>query len=136
MTQDGTKTAPTAATPASATAPAPRKGVPFTRRSFEATNSVDRMKQYLKDVPILHKRLSDVVLALERHLVVSGAHLDQAKKTLAEFNSTTEAIKANVARWEEEQKHVGPGHHVPVDPAPGAVPAPAAPAVTAPAPGN
>jgi hypothetical protein len=82
------------------------------KRSFQATNAVDRMKQYLRDVPVLHKRLNQVVADSEQNLAA-------AKKAVVEFEAVTAQIKSIVDRWEEEQNHAGPGE----PPAPVAAPA-------------
>jgi len=107
-----TNTAPAAA-PASAPA-APRKQVHSfnAKKAFEGTSAVDRMKQYLKDVPVLHARLTTTIASLE-------ATLAAAKKSAAELEKVTADIKVTVAKLEEEQSHARPGHHGPAATPPG-----------------
>lgn len=105
--------------PASAPATPQRKAVAFrAQKSFQGTSAMERMKAYLKDVPVLHQRLTAVVAALEQQLVDGQKHLEAAKKTLADFEATTSQIKTTVARWEEEQTHDGHDHPAAGTPAP------------------
>jgi hypothetical protein len=62
---------------------------------------MDRAKEYLKDIPVLHARLTAVVASLESVLAA-------AKKSAADLEKTEADIRSAIARWEEEQKHVGP----------------------------
>jgi hypothetical protein len=97
--------------PHAAPAPAPRKVMALRpQKSFPGATATDRMKDYLKDVPVLHARLSKVVVDQE-------ANLAAAKKALVEFDAVTAKIKAVVAKWEEEQSHGRTGHDVPAAPA-------------------
>lgn len=109
-------TATSAAAPAAA-APAPAPAAPGTpavprkqvkamspKLSFAASSSpaspMDRAKEYLKDIPVLHARLTAIVTSWEGLLAT-------AKKTVADLEKTEADIRSAVARWEEEQKHVG-----------------------------
>lgn len=128
--------APSAA-PAAHAPPPPRKVVALRpQKSFPAAASAsaaDRLKEYLKDVPMLHGRLTKAVTEQEANAAAS-------RKTLADFETTVAQMKGLVAKWEqEEQSHVGPrvAEHAPAAPAPvadpgagtaAAVEAPAAPA--------
>lgn len=133
MTDPTAKDAAVAAPAPAPAAPAPaapaRKAVAFGKQSFKETNAqgsaIDRMKAYLKDIPVIHGRLNKFVADQE-------AQLAAAKKSLAEFDAVTAQLKATVAKWEEEQSHGGPGHDVPdaaagspavADPTPSASPA-------------
>lgn len=99
--------------PSAAAAPA-RKVAAFGKQSFKETNAqgsaVDRLKAYLKDIPVIHGRLSKFVADQEAQLAAS-------KKSLAEFDEVTAQLKATVAKWEEEQTNGGTGHDIPHDPA-------------------
>jgi hypothetical protein len=121
-------TATPAAPAAPASAPAaPRKQVHLfdPKKAYEGSTAVDRMKQYLKDVPVLHQRLTASVAGLE-------ATLTAAKKAAADLEKVTADIRVTVARWEGEQNHGRPGNGpVAATPAPGL--APADPAAGAPA---
>lgn len=80
-------------------APPPPRTVPkFGKKSFTGANAVDKMKAYLRDVPVLHKRLVTVVEGLERNLA-------EARVAKENFDGVTASIQAAVDRWEEEQKH-------------------------------
>lgn len=66
------------------------------KKSFTGAKAVDRMKGYLRDVPVLHKRLTTVIEEQERHLA-------QAKEALGRFETVTKDIEQTVKSWEEEQ---------------------------------
>jgi hypothetical protein len=111
-----TPAAPPAA-PASAPA-APRKVAAFDpKKAYEGTTAVDRMKQYLKDVPVLHQRLTTTAAGME-------ASLASVRKVVADLEKVTADIKATIARWEEEQSHGRSGNGpIAATPAPGLAPA-------------
>jgi hypothetical protein len=91
------------------------------KRSFPgsaAATPLEKAKEYLKDIPVLHARLMAVVRTLEGTLLI-------AQKAAADLEKIGADIKAHVARWEEEQSHAGPGH-APAAPAPAGSAAPGA----------
>jgi len=93
--------------PAAVAPPGPRKAPAFTpKKAFQATNSMERLKEYLKEVPVLHKRLTDVVVGLE-------ANLSSARASLAQFDETTSRVRALVDRMEKEERdqHVAEPAH-------------------------
>lgn len=106
--------APAAPAPQSAQPAAPpRKAVAIrvqkTPPGSQPLTAADRLKEYLKDVPALHGRLTKAVNEQEANVVV-------AKKTLVEFETTVTSIKALVAKWEqEEQTHVHAGERPAVE---------------------
>ena len=117
MPNEPTATPAAPAAPASAPA-APRKQVHTfdPKRAYEGSTAVDRMKQYLKDVPVLHQRLTSTVASLE-------ATLAAARKAATELEKVTADIRVTVARWEEEQNHGRPGNGpIAATPAPGLLP--------------
>jgi len=89
------------ATVAAPVTPASRK--PIIRRfdvaSFDE-KPVDKLKGYLRDVPVLHARLVRVINEWE-------GQLTKAKADLAEFQRVTEGIKSTVAKWEKDDGHGG-----------------------------
>lgn len=60
-----------------------------------AFSTADKMKQYLREVPVLHARLVKAVDGLERTLT-------EARGTLAELTAATERVKTLVEEWEKE----------------------------------
>lgn len=74
------------------------------KKSFTGAKAVDRMKGYLRDVPVLHKRLTAVIEEQERNLA-------EARKALERFDKVTADIEQTVKRWEEEQHGRGSQEH-------------------------
>lgn len=93
-------TAPeTAPTPVPSTVP-PENGAPKStdpEKFFKGAKAMDRLKGYLKDVPILHARMTKVVEDQE-------ANLAAARKALQNFDDVTAKIIETVERWEAEEK--------------------------------
>ena len=67
------------------------------KKSFEKTSAMDRAKRYLKDVPVLHARLENVIEAQEANLTAS-------KESLAKFDSVTAEIQKTVDSWEKDSQ--------------------------------
>jgi len=70
------------------------------KKSFGGANAVDKMKAYLRDVPVLHKRLVKVIEDLDRTL-------GEARVAKENFEAVTAQIEDTVKRWEEEQRNDG-----------------------------
>ena len=83
-------------------APVPQRTVPrmSAARSFKTTSAVDKMKAYLKEVPVLHAQLRSVIGKLD-------IQLESVRQTEVEFKDLSKRIEETVARWEEEQKDAG-----------------------------
>lgn len=91
-----------------ASAPTPLRKIPRMdpKTAYTGTSAVDRMKAYLKEVPLLRARLLKVIEEQE-------VHLKHARASVEEFEETTARIEALVTTWEEEQnaerRHASPG---------------------------
>jgi septal ring factor EnvC (AmiA/AmiB activator) len=91
------------------------------KKSFENVDTMDRMKAYLRDVPVLHARMVKVIEEQEALLSNQQAHLNAARASLTRFEALTKQIEDTVAKWEKEQADAGRDA--------GPAPAAAAPAV-------
>lgn len=65
------------------------------KTSFKGADAMDRLKAYLREVPVLHARLLCVVQGLERLLA-------EAQTRLAEFDATAALIRTAADKFGKE----------------------------------
>lgn len=94
------------------------------KKSFTATAQADRLKEYIKDIPVLRARIIKAVehlealVAQEQALAVQQqAQLALARESLKMFDEAAELITTRFVNW--EKTHDGPQPVVTADPAAG-----------------
>jgi hypothetical protein len=92
------------------------------KKSFTATAQADRLKEYIKDIPVLRARIVQAVTHLEALVASMQAELGLARVARKSFEEASEAITERFGHWEKD-------HGAPVTPAACAAPvSPADPA--------
>ena len=75
------------------------------KKSFTATAQADRLKEYIKDIPVLRARVVQAVTHLEALVAGLQAELDLARAARKSFE---EAATEITARFTEQEKDHGP----------------------------
>lgn len=70
------------------------------KKSFQSTKSVDRLKEYLKKIPVYDAQLKTILADLNQALAEATAAKERFERVTAE-------IEATVKQWDEERKHGG-----------------------------
>lgn len=76
------------------------------KKSFTATAQADRLKEYIRDIPILRARIVQAVTHLEALVAAQQAELGLARAARESFEEAAEAITARFTTWEND--HDGP----------------------------
>jgi hypothetical protein len=94
------------------------------KKSFTATAQADRLKEYIKDIPVLRARIVQAVTHLEALVAAQQAELGLARTARQSFEEAAEEITARFKDWENkshgtERAHSEPGTPGTGEPVPG-----------------
>jgi len=80
------------------------------KKSFQNADAAEKLKGYLRDVPVLHARLTKVIQDWEAQLALAKANLES-------FDRVTRDVEATVASWEKEKGEPNVGNSASTAPA-------------------